>query len=170
MSQIKFTLSMAIGLAVALLMTACGGPQESASMKEAKAVHEQLTRISDELHDAIFDAMAPLEEQIDSAMVAGDTLMAAQLAKLEGKLDRIHVRFHDWSETVTEIPGQACTHDHSHDHDGHDHGHDHNHDHGATLPDGLSDEEILEIQIALLEELEVLTEDFRESTLLVRED
>ena len=102
--------------AAAALMVACDGPQESASLKEAKAVHEQLTRISDELHDAIFDAMVPLEGQIDSAMVAGDTLMAAQLAKLEGKLDRIHVRFHDWSETVTEIPGQACSHDHSHDH------------------------------------------------------
>ena len=146
--------------AVATLLVACGGPQESASMKEAKAVHEQLTRISDELHDAIFDAMAPLEEQIDSAMVAGDTLMAAQLAKLEGQLDRIHVRFHDWSETVTEIPGQACTHDHSHDHDGHDHGHDHSHDHGATLPDGLSDEEILEIQQALLAALDSLKADF----------
>ena len=137
--------------AVATLLVACGGPQESASMKEAKAIHEQLTRISDELHDAMFDAMAPLEEQIDSAMVAGDTLMAAQLAKLEGKLDRIHVRFHDWSETVTEIPGHACTHDHSHDHD---------HSHGATLPDGLSDEEILEIQQALKAELDSLKADF----------
>ena len=146
--------------AAAALMVACGGPQESASLKEAKAVHEQLTRISDELHDAIFDAMVPLEGQIDSAMVAGDTLMAAQLAKLEGKLDRIHVRFHDWSETVTEIPGQACSHDHSHDHDGHDHGHNHSHDHGATLPDGLSDEEILEIQQALLAALDSLKADF----------
>ena len=158
-------ISRFLGLfAAATLLIACGGPQESASMKEAKAVHEQLTRISDELHDAMFDAMAPLEEQIDSAMVAGDTLMAAELAKLEGRLDRIHVRFHDWSETVVEIPGQACTHDHSHDHgdhDGHDHGdHDHSHDHGATLPEGLSDEEVLEIQQALLAAIDSLKADF----------
>lgn len=159
-------------LAVALLMTACGGPQESASMKEAKAIHEQLTRISGELHDAILEAMEPLEGQIDSAMVVGDTLLAAELAKLEGKLDRIDVRFHDWSETVVEIPGQACTHDHSHEgHDhGHDHGdhaghdHDHSHDHGATLPDGLSDEEILEIQQALLAALDSLKADFIRAT------
>ena len=136
-------------------------------MKEAKAVHEQLTRISDELHEAIFEAMGPLEGQIDSAMMVGDTLLAGELAKLEGKLDRIHVRFHDWSETVVEIPGQACTHDHSHDHgdhDGHDHGdhdgHDHSHDHGATLPDGLSDEEVLEIQQALLAAIDSLKADF----------
>ena len=156
MRRSKLHPSVFIGCASVLSLIACGGPQESASMKEAKAVHEQLTRISDELHDAIFDAIAPLEEQIDSAMVAGDTLMAAQLAKLEGRLDRIHVRFHDWSNTVTEIPGQACTHDHRHDHDGHDH----SHDHGATLPDGLSDEEILEIQQALLVALDSLKADF----------
>ena len=157
-----------VALLASTMLMACGGPQESASMKEAKDVHEQLTRISGELHDAIFEAMAPLEGQIDSAMMAGDTLLAAELAKLEGQLDRIHVRFHDWSETVVEIPGQACTHDHSHDDEGHDHGHDHgdhdghdhSHDHGAQLPDGLSDEEILEIQQALLAAIDSLKADF----------
>ena len=156
-----------------LLLAACGGPQESASMKEAKAIHEQLTRLSGELHDALMEAMAPLEDQIDSAMMVGDTLLAAELAKLEGQLDRIDVRFHDWSETVVEIPGQACNHDHGHeghdhdhDHEGHDHGdhaghdHDHSHDHGATLPDGLSDNEILEIQQALMSALDSLRADF----------
>lgn len=158
-----------------LLLAACGGPQESASMKEAKAIHEQLTRLSGELHDALMEAMAPLEDQIDSAMMVGDTLLAAELAKLEGQLDRIDVRFHDWSETVVEIPGQACTHDHGHEgHDhghGHDHGdhadhdhaghdHDHSHDHGATLPEGLSDEEILEIQQALKSALDSLKAEF----------
>ena len=158
-----------------LLLAACGGPQESASMKEAKAIHEQLTRLSGELHDALMEAMAPLEDQIDSAMMVGDTLLAAELAKLEGQLDRIDVRFHDWSETVVEIPGQACTHDHGHE--GHDHGHDHDHgdhadhdhaghdhdhshDHGATLPEGLSDEEILEIQQALKSALDSLKAEF----------
>ena len=161
-----------------LLLAACGGPQESASMKEAKAIHEQLTRLSGELHDALMEAMAPLEDQIDSAMMVGDTLLAAELAKLEGQLDRIDVRFHDWSETVVEIPGQACTHDHGHeghdhDHEGHDHDHgdhadhdhaghdhDHSHDHGATLPEGLSDEEILEIQQALKSALDSLKAEF----------
>ena len=159
-----------------LLLAACGGPQESASMKEAKAIHEQLTRLSGELHDALMEAMAPLEDQIDSAMMVGDTLLAAELAKLEGQLDRIDVRFHDWSETVVEIPGQACTHDHGHEghdhgHAGHDHGdhadhdhaghdHDHSHDHGASLPEGLSDEEILEIQQALKSALDSLKAEF----------
>ena len=58
--------------------------------------------------------------------------------------------------------GQACTHDHSHE--GHDHGdhagHDHSHDHGATLPEGLSDEEVLQIQQALMSALDSLKADF----------
>ena len=154
-------------MAFVMLLASCGGPQESAAMKEAKAVHEQLTRIGEELHESLMVAMAPLEDKIDSAMMVGDTLLAAELAKIEGKLDRIDVRFHDWSETVVEIPGQACNHDHdhsghdhghSHDHDGHDHAHDH--DHGAKLPEGLSDEEILEIQQALKAELEKLKAEF----------
>lgn len=147
-------------MAFVMLLASCGGPQESAAMKEAKAVHEQLTRIGEELHESLMVAMAPLEDKIDSAMMVGDTLLAAELAKIEGKLDRIDVRFHDWSETVVEIPGQACNHDH--DHSGHDHGHshDHDHDHGAQLPEGLSDEEILQIQQALKAELEKLKAEF----------
>ena len=160
---------------IVVILGSCGIPQESASLKEAQAIHEQLTRLSGELHDALMEAMAPLEDQIDSAMMVGDTLLAAELAKLEGQLDRIDVRFHDWSETVVEIPGQACTHDHGHE--GHDHGHDHDdgdhadhdhaghdhdhsHDHGATLPEGLSDEEILEIQQALKSALDSLKAEF----------
>ena len=156
-------------LAVAVLITSCGGPQEREAIKEAKKLHEQLVRISGDLHDELMVAMAPLEGQIDSAMMVGDTLLAAELAKLEGQLDRIDVRFHDWSETVVEIPGQACNHDHgdaghdhSHDHEGHDHsGHDHDHDHGATLPEGLTDAEILEIQAALKTALDSLKADFQ---------
>ena len=163
MKHIKVLASMA----VVVLFASCGEPQESAAMKEAKAVHEQLTRISGELHESLMVAMAPLEDKIDSAIMAGDTLLAAELAKVEGKLDRIDVRFHDWSETVVEIPGQACNHDHGHeghdqgDHDGHDHtGHDHDHDHGVQLPEGLSDEDILEIQQALMAGLDKLKAEF----------
>ena len=155
MKQIKVLALMAF----VILLASCGGPQESAAMREAKAVHEQLTRIGEDLHESLMVAMAPLEDKIDSAIMVGDTLLAAQLAKMEGKLDRIDVRFHDWSETVVEIPGQACTHDH--DHADHDHsGHDHDHHHGAQLPEGLSDAEILEIQQALKTALDSLKADF----------
>ena len=48
-------------------------------------------------------------------------------------------------------------HDHVHDHEGHDHGYDHAHDHGNELSlEGMSDDEIREIQAALLVELRQL--------------
>ena len=66
MKHIKVLASMA----VVVLFASCGEPQESAAMKEAKAVHEQLTRISGELHESLMVAMAPLEDKIDSAIMA----------------------------------------------------------------------------------------------------
>ena len=50
-------------------------------MKEAKAVHEQLTRISGELHESLMVAMAPLEDKIDSAIMTGDTLARGRIGE-----------------------------------------------------------------------------------------
>ena len=84
------------------------------------------------------------------------------------------VRVHDWSETVVEVPGIESDHDDhaGHDHAGHDHGshagHDHDHDHShhtAISLEGMSDDEILAIQEALLAELETLQALYEESML-----
>jgi ABC-type Zn2+ transport system substrate-binding protein/surface adhesin len=73
----------------------------------------------------------------------------------------LDVLFHNWESTVVGIPGDACDHDHDHAHD-HDHeGHDHAHDHGNELSlEGMSDDEILEIQAALFAELQVLQAEY----------
>ena len=112
-----------------------------------------------------------IEEEIEASMSAGDSTLAIQLARLESQLGELDVRFHDWESTVVGIPGDACNHDHAQDHEGHDHGHDydhahegddheghdHGHDHGNELSlEGMSDEEIREIQAALLAELQSL--------------
>ena len=60
-------------------------------------------------------------------------------------------------------PSEQGRHDGHHhgDHEGHDHaGHDHDHDHGVQLPEGLSDEDILEIQQALMAGLDKLKAEF----------
>jgi hypothetical protein len=106
-----------------------------------------------------------IEEEIEASMSAGDSTLAIQLARLESQLGELDVRFHDWESTVVGIPGDACNHDHGHDHghdhdhahEGHDHSHDHAHDHGNELSlEGMSDDEIREIQAALLAELQAL--------------
>ena len=150
-----------VGMAIALCCVAvgCGEPAESESLKEARKLHDQLTRISGDLHEAMQASLVRIEEEIEASMSAGDSTLAIQLARLESQLGELDVRFHDWESTVVGIPGDACNHDHdhAHDHEGHDHGHDHAHDHGNELSlEGMSDDEIREIQAALLAELQSL--------------
>ena len=150
-----------MAIALCCVAVGCGEPAESESLKEARKLHDQLSRISGDLHEAIQASLVRIEEEIDASMSAGDSTLAIQLARLESQLGELDVRFHDWESTVVGIPGDACNHDHGHDHDhaheGHDHGHDHAHDHGNELSlEGMSDEEIREIQAALLAELQGL--------------
>ncbi len=148
-----------MAIALCCVAVGCGEPAESESLKEARKLHDQLTRISGDLHEAMQASLMRIEEEIEASMSAGDSTLAIQLARLESQLGELDVRFHDWESTVVGIPGDACNHDHdhAHDHEGHDHGHDHAHDHGNELNlEGMSDEEILEIQAALLAELQSL--------------
>ena len=149
----------------AMTWIACGEAPTSLTLEEANKIHGQLTRLSGELHDRMLAETAALEVEIESAMLAGDSALAMQLARLESRMNEWDVRFHDWSETVVEVPGIESDHD---DHAGHDHGshegHDHDHSHhGAISLDGMSDDEILAIQEALLAELETLQALYEES-------
>ena len=150
-----------MAIALCCVAVGCGEPAESESLKEARKLHDQLSRISGELHAAMQASLVRIEEEIEVSMSAGDSTLAIQLARLESQLGELDVRFHDWESTVVGIPGDGCSHDHGHDHDhaheGHDHDHDHAHDHGNELSlEGMSDEEIREIQAALLAELQAL--------------
>ena len=150
-----------MAIALCCVAVGCGEPAESESLKEARKLHDQLTRISGDLHEAMQASLMRIEEEIEASMSAGDSTLAIQLARLESQLGELDVRFHDWESTVVGIPGDACNHDHdhAHDHEGHDHGHDHDHahDHGNELSlEGMSDDEIREIQAALLAELQSL--------------
>lgn len=148
-----------MAIALCCVAVGCGEPAESESLKEARKLHDQLTRISGDLHEAMQASLVRIEEEIEASMSAGDSTLAIQLARLESQLGELDVRFHDWESTVVGIPGDACNHDHdhAHDHEGHDHGHDHAHDHGNELSlEGMSDDEIREIQAALLAELQSL--------------
>ena len=153
----------------AMTWTACGDAPTSLTLEEANKIHGQLTRLSGELHDRMLAETAALEVEIESAMLAGDSSLALQLARIESRMNEWDVRFHDWSETVVEVPGIESDHD---DHAGHDHGshagHDHDHDHShhtAISLEGMSDDEILAIQEALLAELETLQALYEESML-----
>ena len=134
----------------------CGEPAPSASIQEAQKIHEQLDRLAAELHDELQLTIGDAEARIASSLEEGDSLIALQLARVESQLDALDLRFHDWESTVVPLPGATCDHDHDHDHS-----HDHDHGAGATL-EGMSDEAILEIQQALMEELTTMKATLKE--------
>ena len=154
MKYILYTLSLAV------LVAGCSD-EPSAARKQAIEVHNEVVRLSGELHDGLVAKLAETADEVQAAFAAGDTALAVQLQQVEAKLSAIDLRFHEFSGTVAEVPGYE--HDHSgHDHSGHDHsGHDHaGHDHGGPSLEGMTDEAILEIQQALKSSVEAIKADF----------
>lgn len=164
--------SVAVVLIVSSICVSCGDAPKSDVLMEAQEVHKEVTRLSANLHDAMMTEASSIQADMEEAVVANDTALMAELVALEGLLMNWDERFHDWNATVVEVPGMEVDHDHYHDHSGHDHdhsGHDHDHsghDHGhheTVSLEGMSDDEILAIQQALLAELETLRALFDES-------
>ena len=139
--------------------TGCGegNRAKSPARLQAESVHESMISKSESLHADIAAGLIQTERAVDEWMSQGDTVRAMVAARIGSQLSELDVRFHDWSATMVEIPGHAHTHgDHDHDHGDHE-GHHHHHGTGPNL-EGLSDDEILAIQMALDEELGKLIE------------
>ena len=157
--------SFLLAAAAAVLMLAAGcGEEQSATLKEAISVHDEVVRLSNELHESLVAELGEKADEIQAAFAEGDTALAQQLQRLEAELSALDLRFHEVSEAVVEVPGHAhdCGHDHEHGHDhDHDHDHDHAHDHSASSLEGLSDEAILEIQQALKESMEAIRDELK---------
>jgi hypothetical protein len=160
---------------LAFCVSSCGdsAPADSAELAEAKVVHEAIVAQSDSLHEVIAGRLGAVRDSLASAHAAGDSAAIASWTTLEQQLNTIDLQFHDWMQTMVEIPGHA--HDHAHDHgdgeageaghESHDHGdgeaghegHDHAHDHGAGASlEGMSDAQILEIQKELQSRLSAI--------------
>jgi len=148
---------------LAFCVSSCGdsAPADSAELAEAKVVHEAIVAQSDSLHEVIAGRLGAVRDSLASAHAAGDSAAIASWTTLEQQLNTIDLQFHDWMQTMVEIPGHA--HDHAHDHGdgeageaGHE-GHDHAHDHGAGASlEGMSDAQILEIQKELQSRLSAI--------------
>jgi hypothetical protein len=148
-------------------LSSCTEPEKTETWKEAEALHERMVQTGDKLHHELEATMSGVNDHFEKAIAKGDSALAGQLASISSRLDRFDGNFHAWSESVVAMPGAGCSHaDHdSHDHGDHDHGdHDHGdhaaHVHTQTLPDGLSDEDMLEIQQEIMASLEVLKRNF----------
>ena len=172
--MMKFTSPILRGLIPAFVaasfLTSCSEPEKTETWKEAAALHEQMVELGEQLHSDLASTMVVVNDKFEAFISNGDSAMARELASVSSRLDRFDGNFHAWSETVVAMPGSACSHDHDDhdDHAGHDHddhaGHDHDdhagHDHVETLPDGLSDEDMLEIQQEIMKAFDVLKRNF----------
>jgi hypothetical protein len=85
----------------------------------------------------------------DSTAILAWNLAAEALANLD-------TRFHEFSATVTGLPGEEHDHDHAHGEGEHDH-----HHHAAPV-EGLSDAEHLAIQEEFLAQLKAMEADLTE--------
>jgi hypothetical protein len=139
-------------------LSSCTEPEKTETWKEAEALHERMVQTGDKLHHELEATMSGVNDHFEKAVAKGDSALAGKLASISSRLDRFDGNFHAWSESVVAMPGAGCSHA---DDEGHDHDHDHAaHVHTQTLPDGLSDVDMLEIQQEIMASLEVLKRNF----------
>lgn len=141
---------------VMALVAGCGGgaPAESEAFKQAVAVHEGVVAQSDSLHEVIAGRLGMVRDSLAYAQTVADSAGIERWTTLEAQLNTVDLQFHDWAQTVVEVPGHV--HDHGDgDHAGHDHGDHAGHDHGGAAGlEGMGDEEVLKIQQALKAQLD----------------
>jgi len=129
---------------MALLLSACHTHEDSATMKEARAVNEETTLVarsfeqrSDMVREDLVTRMA-MEETPEE--------VKEKMAAVLSQLDELEAQYQAWMSDQVLLPGATCNHDHA---DG-----EHHHHHASL--DDLSDEDHLELQKAIRAELDKL--------------
>ena len=129
---------------MALLLSACHTHEDSATMKEARAVNEETTLVarsfeqrSDMVREDLVTRMA-MEETPEE--------VKEKMAAVLSQLDELEAQYQAWMSDQVLLPGATCNHDHA---DG-----EHHHHHASL--DDLSDENHLELQKAIRAELDKL--------------
>jgi hypothetical protein len=129
---------------MALLLSACHTHEDSATMKEARAVNEETTLVarsfeqrSDMVREDLVTRMA-MEETPEE--------VKEKMAAVLSQLDELEAQYQAWMSDQVLLPGATCNHDHAEG--------EHHHHHASL--DDLSDEDHLELQKAIRAELDKL--------------
>ena len=129
---------------MALLLSACHTHEDSATMKEARAVNEETTLVarsfeqrSDMVREDLVTRMA-MEETPEE--------VKEKMAAVLSQLDELEAQYQAWMSDQVLLPGATCNHDHAEG--------EHHHHHASL--DDLSDENHLELQKAIRAELDKL--------------
>jgi hypothetical protein len=140
----RWIIILSLGLAV---MASCGdsGRGQNRTIKEAAAIHEEImTR-----HDSIYSALTQVKTRVTAELERGISNKDKKSAydAMVRSIDKSFRALASWEESVVSVPG----YEHKHDGDHHHHSHDPLKEEIAA---GMSDKEILELQIALKERLD----------------
>ena len=129
---------------LALLLSACHNHEDSATMKEARAVNEETTLVA-----RSFEQRSDMvREDLETRMGMEETPeeIKEKMAAVLSQLDELEAQYKAWMSDQVLLPGATCNHDHA----------DGEHHHHHTSLDDLSDEDHLELQKAIRAELDKL--------------
>ena len=129
---------------LALLLSACHTHEDSATMKEARAVNEETTQVA-----RSFEQRSDMvREDLETRMGMEETPeeIKEKMAAVLSQLDELEAQYQAWMSDQVLLPGATCNHDHA----------DGEHHHHHTSLDDLSDEDHLELQKAIRAELDKL--------------
>ena len=129
---------------LALLLSACHTHEDSATMKEARAVNEETTLVA-----RSFEQRSEMvREDLETRMSMEETPeeIKEKMAAVLSQLDELEAQYQAWMSDQVLLPGATCNHDHA----------DGEHHHHHTSLDDLSDEDHLELQKAIRAELDKL--------------
>ena len=129
---------------MALLLSACHTHEDSATMKEARAVNEETTLVARSFEQRSDMVREDLETRMGMEETPED--IKEKMAFVLSQLDELEAQYQAWMSYQVLLPGASCNHDHA----------DGEHHHHHTSLDDLSDEDHLELQKAIRAELDKL--------------
>ncbi|NQX91749.1 MAG: hypothetical protein HRT74_06425 [Flavobacteriales bacterium] len=137
----KFKVAALFGF-LAIAMCSCHSHEDSPTIKEAVEVHKNMRTLYSDLEAIAIAKKEEVKGHIKEAEMNADTLSAEKLAALNSQLEVLHKELNDWKDGLVEVPGHCF----------HEEGEAHEHHHHAHL-EGLSDQEMLQLQQELEKEL-----------------
>ena len=144
MKQIQHSFLSALTLAALLLVAlpGCHSHEDSATMKEARALNEETTEVGRKFHLRI----DMIREDLQAQLEGNPGGLVASFESALSQLEALDARYETWMSNQILLPGQTCNHDHA---DG-----EHHHHHDSM--DELSDNDHLALQKAIRAELDGL--------------
>ena len=147
MKQIQNSILCALTLAALLLaaLPGCHSHEDSATMKEARALNEETTEVGRKFHQRIEMIREDLQAQLEDNPGG----LSASFESALAQLNALDARYEAWMSNQILLPGQTCNHDHA----------DGEHHHHQDSMDELSDADHLALQKAIRAELDGLVDE-----------